>query len=976
MLKYHLLVSICFIFHFLPAQIPVKIPNKVQVPGNNPFGKTINSDMQYEIQKKAKEKIIEERWKRMQERRKDFDDVDFNYAISFSDNAGLFETKEKGDFLKGTLKEGLDVALKNIDITDENNVTLPEMDIEENAKKLNATGEVFFASGKYRAAEIAFMRSIRNYETLNKLKTATGVIPISNLALLYHTTARYNKADSLTQYALTIRESSAKGEPEHIVSINNKAVLYKDMGRYNEAETLIAEALSLITEKPGKNSIAYALALNNQAMLYQAVGRNQEAEKLIKECLEIAKITLKENSNNYIKLTINLAHLYQNTGKYDEAEKVYLEAIRLKEKKLGKSHPDYAHLKSGLAALYIEMGKTENVEALLKEAVDIYKKKLKEEHPSYAAAISDLGNFYRVNNRLAEAEPLLLKALEVRKDKLGQNHPDYINSLEDYAILCWQQFNIKEAAENYIKVITATLNYIDAYFAPMSESEKSKFWSKMTPRFHRFYSFCADAGKTNPELIALMYDNQLRTKALLLNSSNKVRKQILTSGNSQLISKYTRWIDQKENLARLYTLSKEELAEENINLDSLENVTNNLEKELSSESEIFSKGFDKKRTSFRDISLALKPEEAAVEIVQFRKFHKTFSDSIYYMALVVINTTISSPAYALFRNGHEMETVYFKDYRSGIERMKDSELAYPKFWEQINDLIKDKKTIYVSPDGIYNQISLYTIKEPSGKYIIDSKKIILVGNSKEIIEGKKSSGKNANTQKSATLVGYPKYGTLGKFSELPGTKKEVEAIGKILVAGGYKTTSYTEEKASEEKVKEANTQILHIATHGFFLPEIKNTDAGKILGIETSKAKENPLHRSGLLLAGAENVFTGGSERSTSNNGILTAYEAMNMSLENTELVVLSACETGLGDVKVGEGVYGLQRSFFVAGANAVIMSLWTVSDDATVDLMVNFYKNYAATGNKQESFLKAQKQLKLKYPQPDFWGAFVLIGN
>jgi len=226
------------------------------------------------------------------------------------------------------------------------------------------------------------------------------------------------------------------------------------------------------------------------------------------------------------------------------------------------------------------------------------------------------------------------------------------------------------------------------------------------------------------------------------------------------------------------------------------------------------------------------------------------------------------------------------------------------------------------------------------------------------------------------LYGYPKYGSNGKISELPGTKKEVENIENILKTAGYKTKTYLELNANEENVKSTSSEILHIATHGFFLPVIRNPDAEKVLGIETSKAKENPLHRSGILLAGAEDAFAGNSDRQSSNNGVLTAYEAMNMSLENTELVVLSACETGLGDVKVGEGVYGLQRSFLVAGAKSVIMSLWTVSDNATVDLMTNFYKNFSVSGNKQDAFLKAQKQLKLKYPQPNYWGAFVLMGN
>jgi CHAT domain-containing protein len=175
--------------------------------------------------------------------------------------------------------------------------------------------------------------------------------------------------------------------------------------------------------------------------------------------------------------------------------------------------------------------------------------------------------------------------------------------------------------------------------------------------------------------------------------------------------------------------------------------------------------------------------------------------------------------------------------------------------------------------------------------------------------------------------------------------------------------------ASEKNLKEAKSpRVLHIATHGFFLPETENTEE-KVFGIEAGKLKENPMLRSGLMLAGAEKVIEGSGE-----DGILTAYEAMNLSLENTEIVVMSACETGLGDVKNGEGVYGLQRAFKVAGANAIIMSLWKVNDDATQELMTLFYKYYAVSGNKQDAFKKAQLELKTKFKDPYYWGAFVLV--
>ena len=170
--------------------------------------------------------------------------------------------------------------------------------------------------------------------------------------------------------------------------------------------------------------------------------------------------------------------------------------------------------------------------------------------------------------------------------------------------------------------------------------------------------------------------------------------------------------------------------------------------------------------------------------------------------------------------------------------------------------------------------------------------------------------------------------------------------------------------------------LIHIATHGYFLADadLKGNDA---MGVSAENAKNNPLLRSGLILSG---VQAPGRDKSitdlqSNDNGVLTAYEAMNLSLEGTDLIILSACETGLGDVRAGEGVYGLQRAFLVAGANALIMSLWKVDDEATQLLMTNFYTNWSKTGNKQKSFKQAQQQLMTKYKDPYYWGAFVMMG-
>lgn len=892
---------------------------------------------------------------RMENARKEYDEASFNYAVALSDNAGLYENEQKARRNQRLL---LDV-LKTTD-----GQTLSE---EEKASNYNEAGEIFYAGNHFAAAEGSFKQCMLLCEKNVLTSNPVYSLAISNLGLLYHTTGRYDLSEKYTRKALDLRKETFS--PEHAsygASLNNLAVLYKDMGKYNEAESFIGEAIGINEKTLGKTSVPYALALNNQAMILQAMGRYNLAEPVLKQSIDIAGQTLKEKSTNYVRLMINLALLYQDMKKYTESEEIYLKAIKIKENRLGTNHPDYAHLLNNLAALYMLMNRYDKVEELLKKAAGIYKKQFGDRHPSYASTISNLGNFYRVSGRTSEAEPLLKQAADIRRQTLGENHPDYVSSQESLGLLCWQTGKTEEAATLLRYGLDKSIEHIQLYFAPMSEAEKAKFWEKLRPRFLRFNSFVAEAVTAYPALAGDLYNYQLATKALLLNATSKVKHQILTSGDRELVQEYEAWLDEKENLARLYTLSKAELAEEKINIDSLEKACNEREKKLSQKSDLFSKQYSLKNISYQDVRQTLEPSDAAVEIIQFNKFNKTFTDTICYLALVVTREN-NYPSLVLMTNGNQLEKKYYNIYKNSIKLKLKDETSYAQFWGRIENAVQGKKNLYLSLDGIYNQISLNTLQNSEG-YLVDQKNLRIVTNTRDIPGLKKSTG--GSSSNSAVLVGYPDYGTAGAVTPLPGTKTEIEAIRSVLSTGKYNPKVYLQREATEQNLKAVkNPKVLHIATHGFFLTESDGNGTDKVFGIESGKSKENPMLRSGVLLADAEKAMDGKSE-----NGVLFAFEAMNLMLDNTDLVVLSACETGLGDVKNGEGVYGLQRAFQVAGAKAIIMSLWKVNDDATQQLMRGFYKYYVQGNPAQIAFKKAQQELKIKFKDPYYWGAFVMV--
>ena len=895
--------------------------------------------------------------KKLDEARNNFDSTSFSYAISLNDNSGLYDLKEKGE---GFLK-----VYSNLGKVEE------EKEEREKARDLLDRGEGLYASGYYQMAERLLIASKEKYED-NKLTDDINYPKvISNLGLLYSTTGRYTTAEEFIQQALDL-EKKSRGDKStgYGASLNNLAVLYKETGRYTEAETIIAQASAILLEVCGNSSMPYAIAQNNEAMLYQAMGRYEQAEEVLKNAIDISENLQSSKSGNHQKFISNLALLYQEMGKHDLAEKTYKELIALKEKRFGKRHPDYAHVLNNLAALYMEMGKYNEVESLLKEAIGIYERKFGKEHPLYATAISDLGNFYRFQSDFGATEPLLNETLGIRKKLLGPEHPQYAQSTEDLAILYWKKGDRDKAANLYKESLQQSLSFINRYFPPMSEAEKTRYWDKLRPRFERFYAFTAEAPADAGPLLGEAYDYHIATKGLLLNSTNKIKKKILGGDDKELIKKYLMWLDQKEMLAKLYSYSREELAEQKVNRDSLEKAANATEKELSQKSQIFSEGYQLNNVTFKEVKARLKSSEVALEVVKFRNYDKSFG-GVKYLVLA-LKPAADFPTKVVIENGDHLEGRYFRYYNNAIHQKIADEYSYEQFWAPLQPLTEGTKHLYLSLDGVYNQISLNTLRASSGNYLIQDHDLTLLANSRDLVENPKV----ANPAKSAVLVGFPEYGN-DDIPALPGTKAELANIGRLLTSKAYKTSVLSGVNATEQMFKAVvNPKVLHVATHGYFL-EDKHLQKGKVFGISSESARDNPLLRAGLLLAGAGHVT--GEQQNTlesSNNGVLTAYEAMNMSLDQTDLVVLSACETAVGDVKAGEGVYGLQRAFLAAGAKALIMSLWKVNDEATQELMTKFYASWLKTGSKQQAFKEAQLSLKNKYKEPYYWGGFVLIGN
>lgn len=370
-------------------------------------------------------------------------------------------------------------------------------------------------------------------------------------------------------------------------------------------------------------------------------------------------------------------------------------------------------------------------------------------------------------------------------------------------------------------------------------------------------------------------------------------------------------------------------------------------------------------------------------------------------AALIVKPGQTAPAVVVMPNGDFLEQKAFKGYMNRMHYKLPDDVSYNLFWKKLEPELRGVHTLYLSPDGVYTKINCVTLYDPAaGQYLVDRHKVMLVSNLHDLVA---RSQRQDTPGRHAMLVGFPDYrmnspkglgdfesssreqgSVFGRvfshsFAALPGTEKEVAGVREVLQSQNWQVETHLGADALEGTVKDVrDVTLLHIATHGFFVAP-KDEHAQQVFSNDLHDMGDNVMLRSGLVLAGAEKNLVemmSGQPASEAEDGILTAYEVMNLNLDGADLVVLSACETGTGDVKNGEGVYGLQRAFLLAGARHVVMSLWKVDDTATQALMAAFYAKWLSGKEKLAAFRDAQLEMKAKFSHPGYWGAFIMMGK
>lgn len=851
---------------------------------------------------------------------------------------------------------------------------------------------------------------------------------LHNLALLCLKRGSYAEAVTLYQRVLPLWEAAQGPESMDLAAVlNDLGWAFSMEGKFAEAEPLYRRGLNIYESKLGPDHPFVATTLNNLAEVYRRQGKYSQATALCERAVAIIEKARGPSHPDLAAALGNLANAYQEEGKLAQAEPLYQRALSILEA-AGTNRPYLAAMLNNLGGLYVLEGKYAEAEPFLRRGLKLGEQTLGPRHPEVASGYNDLAFVCTYLGKYAEAETLYQRSLRIREESLGADHPRIAHPLTNLAELYRLEGRYAEAEPLFARAFAILFRDFQYHFTYMSEKERLAFQASVYGRFPEFYSFVHQQRETQPALIGQMYDMLLWQKGFVAGSVASMRRQLEASGDPEVLKLLDQLAAKRAQVASLLNAPPADRQAWRKQIDALESEANELEKTLVARSAAFAQQKKLEKVTWQQVRDALAPGEAAVEFARFRYYDgRKWSKSTQYVALVVTPETKDHPQYVVLGEEAQIEDRALIQFQEGVKASRGSVRlapgksavapgteAYDLLWKPLQPLLAGRKRVYVSPDGVLNQLSLGLLPAPDGRLLTEEYDLRLLSSTKDLLREPVRPASDT-----AWLIGNPAFDLgearqraavaglgasrkpeavemaaltsnsrsrdqgSGILSSLPGTAVEIQAIDGMLRQNRWQVTSYTGDRALEESVKLARSpRLLHIATHGFFLPDQQLQERSRLGGVDLPAGWEDPMLRSGLLFAGAERSYSGAPPLPGLDDGVLTAYEATSLNLQGTELVVLSACNTGQGEVQNGEGVFGLRRALQEAGAQAVMMSLWSVPDRETQELMTLFYNKWLSGTEKHEALRQAQIEeraaVRERYGRdlPYYWGAFVLVGR
>lgn len=801
-----------------------------------------------------------------------------------------------------------------------------------------------------------------------------------NLAGYYQRNIDYNKAILLHNELLNLcEEEHGRISYLYIACLKELALDYFYIGRYSDGIDKGTEALELYNQLENKKKTQGAAVLNVLALNYSGIGDLAKSIALTKQSVEIQEELLKQDANYELKEgyafnLINLTAYYSLSDKHEECVGLGPKALKVCEEYLGKEHSKYAYLLNNLAISYEAIGNSDEALRLRKEDLQITEKRLGKNHPDYAQSLTNYAD-YVTNNE--EALQLEEEALQIRNKTLGKKHPSYIKSAKDVSRIAYILRDTLKLEQYTMEATNLLRDYILDNFSGLIPKERTRMWEDNSYWFEYFIQFYALICPTD-SLICNGYDGVLLSKGLLLNTELEMKNILKESNNLDIMKMYE---SLNYNKRLLNTEYEKPIKERLVNTDSLSRIIEKVERELTAKSKEYGDYTKNLRINWKDVRKTLTEKDIAIEFF-----------SLYWNA----DSTLYA-AYIL-KKGMKRPVLYHTFVKTKYEKDK-SLYNTPQYcrwiWEPISNLLEGVENIYFAPAGELYNIAIESLphwnedclmSDKWNMYRLSSTRQLAVIKDKGSL--KKASvygGVKYDTKEDLLIADSKRYQSRERSlnyepfeiadslnlrsgaAYLPATKAEAEEIDKTLEQKKIATSLKLDTLATEGTFKDLSgkkTNLLHIATHGFYWTEKEakyrnNLDFLMMNdNMQPHYVEDKALTRSGLLLAGANNALMGKKLPEGVDDGILTAKEISQLDLRGLDLVVLSACQTGLGEIK-GDGVFGLQRGFKKAGANSLLMSLWKVDDEATRLLMTQFYKNLTSGMSKYESLKLAQKYVR-----------------
>lgn len=879
---------------------------------------------------------------------------------------------------------------------------------------LNRLATAYQGLGRYTEAEKIYIRALAIREKKLGPNHKDTAVSLNNLGAVYFFQGKYDQALPLYIRSLGILEKIlGAAHPRVAAGLGNLAELYRFQGNYAKAEESFNRSIDAWIKSGRTSNRDYAAVLNNMGEFYRTLGEYSRAERLYRKALLIMERLYTKSHPDYAATLNNLALLHQDKGQCDKSIELFEKVRTTWLNALGVDHPYIALNLNNLANSYLCLGRYDRAETLLARALPLMKKSLGPYHPKVGAALNNAAVIYESRGQFKRAENNYREALTIFERNYGSTHPDVSMCLHNMARLDLGTGHIDNGIKRYARAQKIDQVLIDQVTGFASEERQLKFLFSRMDDLHVFISQVVTDYKDDENARLAALDAWLRRKGIVLEAQRRFQEALIYSDNKEAMTTFQELARCRAELSRRIFAGPgvEGPAAYQKAIKELEKKRNDLEARLIKLSQTFARAKKTARANAHKIAGLLPPESVLLEFARINMFDFKNSKRLppHYLVFVLSPGKGDRPALVDLGRVEPIDQAIAGLRKAVSDPRKAKKVAvlaqdlHDKVFAPIRKEIGLSRDIFISPDGGLNLIPFEILRGPDGRWLIEDFSFNYLTSGRDII----GFGDSGEKYGKSLIIGDPDFDSAGKskglkqkqrqrsrdmrgmkFSRLPGTLEEVAEIASIL--GKNQCVLKTGDEAVESALAGAKSpRILHLATHGFFLTDQKlgylRGDASRGLagntGYRVPAGFENPLLRSGLAMAGANNSINVNDTRQS--DGLLTAEKVLGLNLNNTELVVLSACETGLGEVKSGEGVYGLRRAFARAGAKGMVMSLWSVPDKETKELMVAFY-NHLSFGkmNRAEALRQAvlhqlhTTKERYGHSHPLFWGAFIFLGK